>query len=386
MAETTIETPTGDVVLSTAHPGGNADVVGHDGHTIVLEPEQRDSEKQWFYWNFEVRSRSDVTLDFRFHGCEPLGPWGPATTTGNDSWEWLGTEAATDRSQFSYSFAEGEVRRFAFSLPYQLRHLDRFLNERAQWTSLSRTSIGTSDGGRSVPCLSAGARGETRNIVLACRHHACETTASYVLEGIVDGLLTEGSDLLSTRRLHVFPLVDVDGVERGDQGKHRIPHDHNRDYATSNALLDSIPSLYASTEAIRNYLDRIDGQFEFSLDLHCPWMYGERNDRPFFVDDPDDVSPSVAALGQTLEKVTESRGSDGIRFDATPGTGIENFHSGEPAAPTFSQHLSDRGAISTTLEVPYFGVDGNEITSDSCRRFGVDISRAVIRFLTEGTG
>jgi hypothetical protein len=41
----------------------------------------------------------------------------------------------------------------------------------------------------------------------------------------------------------IVPFVDKDGVEEGDQGKNRHPHDHNRDYAT--------PCLYPEVQALR---------------------------------------------------------------------------------------------------------------------------------------
>ena len=82
-------------------------------------------------------------------------------------------------------------------------------------------------------------------VLLTCRHHACEMMASYSLEGIMEAVLAsdEGRRLREQVEFFVVPFMDKDGVEEGDQGKNRKPHDHNRDYDGE--------SLYASVRAVR---------------------------------------------------------------------------------------------------------------------------------------
>ena len=61
----------------------------------------------------------------------------------------------------------------------------------------------------------------------------------------------------------IVPIVDIDGVEDGDQGKNRKPRDHNRDYAGE--------SIYPQVKAIRERLPEwSDGKLRLALDLHCP--------------------------------------------------------------------------------------------------------------------
>ncbi len=57
--------------------------------------------------------------------------------------------------------------------------------------------------------------------------------ASWSLEGLMDEVLadtTDGRWLREHVEFLVVPFMDKDGVEDGDQGKNRRPHDHNRDY------------------------------------------------------------------------------------------------------------------------------------------------------------
>ena len=84
---------------------------------------------------------------------------------------------------------------------------------------------GSSAGGGSVPYVTLGA-GE-RRILLTARHHACESTGDYVMEGFLREFAV---DPLAGFSVIAVPFVDYDGVIHGDQGKNRAPHDHNRDY------------------------------------------------------------------------------------------------------------------------------------------------------------
>ena len=79
--------------------------------------------------------------------------------------------------------------------------------------------------------------GEGEKIVcFSCRHHCCESVAEYVLEGCLKEI-EENADLCKKFTFYVLPFVDLDGVEDGDQGKNRAPHDHNRDYGENTAQI-----------------------------------------------------------------------------------------------------------------------------------------------------
>ena len=79
-------------------------------------------------------------------------------------------------------------------------------------------------------------------MILTSRHHACESTGSYVLEGVLDGLLQHPMENL---QVICVPFVDYDGVVDGDQGKYRLPRDHECDYGRD------VPPIYPETAAIR---------------------------------------------------------------------------------------------------------------------------------------
>ena len=87
-----------------------------------------------------------------------------------------------------------------------------------------------SEKGREQQAYLFGNLNAKKTILLTARHHACESVANYVLEGLLDGLLREKYSVTEDCKVLVVPFMDIDGVEDGDQGKSRFPHDHNRDY------------------------------------------------------------------------------------------------------------------------------------------------------------
>lgn len=393
-------TADGQVTIRTTHPGGNGRLLEVVDDTVRLEPETRDSTQRWFYWNVDVESDVTQTLRIEFPDDEVVGPRGPAVRAGNPcggpvgdgawgEWRWLGADRRVDATAFRYRFDAGQRVQFALSVPYQRADFDAFAFEFESDPRLTVETLTTTAGGRDVPVARLGPPDADRHVALAARHHACESTASYVLEGVLRRLLedseessTEAPSFLETHRVHVYPFGDLDGVERGDPGKHRAPHDHNRDYVDANAISDLSP-LYPTTAAIATDLQSLES-LALALDFHCPYKWGgDINDRPFFVCDPDAASGSLRRLAATLEETTGARSRSGgddptLTFDASPGIGLTSFDGQSGLLHTFARYCSRLGADpAVALEVPYIGTATDPVTPVTARQFGRDLATAL---------
>ena len=243
--------------------GGNISVKEICGDTVFLENELRDTKGDWFYWAFCVEGAQGRELTFSFQPTR-LGYWGPAVSHDLKNWHWLGQ---VDDESFTYRFGEDEST--VYFAHHILYHPDRLLTF-AKEVGLPVSTLCQSRKGRDVPCIRFGEG--SRSMILTARHHACESTGNYVLEGVLESLAAE--PLADTRVLCV-PFVDYDGVVDGDQGKSRQPHDHNRDY-TSDAA-----SIYPEVAAIRAQADTYGCHLGF--DFHSPWHKGGGNDTIFVV-------------------------------------------------------------------------------------------------------
>ncbi|HOS42543.1 MAG TPA: M14-type cytosolic carboxypeptidase, partial [Armatimonadota bacterium] len=268
------------ITLDADFPGGNIIVESVDGDVVTLRQDRRDTPVWWFYWAFRARGMGGRTLTFAFTDGDVFAALGPCYSADGETWRWLGRGRVAE-TRFTHSFPRWqEAAYFAFCIPYTHRQLRAFL---AANPAVERGVLCTSEGGRAVERLSLPSATGTRTVVLTARHHACETMANYVLEGILAFRQADEPDAAFLREhvdLHAIPFMDVDGVERGDQGKSRAPHDHNRDYTDA--------PRYAAVRALTAWAPAWRGDFPLMLDLHCPWIRAWRNEDVLLVE-PDGV-------------------------------------------------------------------------------------------------
>lgn len=372
-----------DIEIDAKYPGGNIVVERIDGDQVYLRPDLRDTNGWWFYWNYRVRGAAGRTLTFQFTGRNPIGVRGPAVSTdGGSSWSWLGAERLKGAS-FAYAFsADQDEVRFCFAIPYQERDLRKFLASHRDNPHLSVQELCKSRKGRSIERLHVGAIGDDHEyrIAMTARHHACESMANYVIEGFIDAMLDdteEGKWFRDKVELLVIPLVDKDGVEDGDQGKNRKPHDHNRDYKGD--------SIYPSVAAIRSFVPTWSkGRLSISMDMHCPWIRGSHNEVIYMV---GNANPAMwqqqVALGKTLEEVQQGplvyRTSDNLPFGTAWNT---RGNYGDLMSCTMWATQIEGIRLATSFEIPYANAAGRPVDADSARAFGRDLARAVRQYLT----
>lgn len=336
--------------------GGNIHVKEQIGNTFVLENELRDTEGDWFYWAFCVEGAEGQTLTFKMQPRR-IGYWGPAVSHDLKEWHWL---ESYDGDSFTYRFAKDESRvYFAHNMLY---HPDRFI-EFANKYDLSVTELCKSLKGRSIPCLSLG-NGE-KSIILTARHHACESTGNYVLEGVLDELIT--SPIEGVRILCV-PFVDYDGVVMGDQGKNRIPHDHNRDYTDS--------PIYPEVAEIIKHAYRYGCHLGF--DFHSPWHKGGENDNIFIVRNRIDKQDRYDRFADALQNELSSTDIFYAKEnDHQPMTGWNR------PSPNFAYTMNcrDECDIAFSLETAYFGTENNQISTDKLLRLGKCFAKAIKNYM-----
>jgi hypothetical protein len=359
--------------------GGNILVDAIEGDTVHLRPDLRDTKGKWFYWYFRARGASGRTVRFVFEE-DVVGVRGPAVSLdGSRTWTWLGRDSADDRS-FTYLFPPDSAEvRFSFGMPYTQANLDAFLAAHAGSRHLRADTLCESRSGRRVECLSLGQIGgqPEHRVVIASRHHACEMMANYALEGLMEAVLGEddcGRWLRGQVEFLVVPFVDKDGVEQGDQGKNRRPHDHGRDYAA--------PCLYPEVQALRERVrDWAAGRLRIALDFHCPWIRGDLNERIYFVGMPDQETWSRVGRFSTL--------LEGVRKGPLPYSRNNDLPFGEAwnkeAEPPgteprmFTQWMGALPGVwfGVTLELPYANAQGAVVNAESARAFGRDLAAAM---------
>ncbi len=377
------------VRIDADFPGGNILVEAVDEDRVRLRQDPRDTTQWWFYWYFRVRGAAGRTLTFDFTDGNPIGVRGPAVSTdGGHNWTWLGAESVEGAS-FAYTFRPGENDvRFAFTVPYLEADLRAFLDSHLR--PFRRTQRGhphlridqlcLSRKGRPVESLHVGRLdGQAPyRVLLAARHHACETMASFTLEGLIHSVLTDAD--LAWLREHVeffiVPFADKDGVEDGDQGKLRAPHDHNRDYAGD--------SIYPEVRALRERIPAwSNGRLRLALDMHCPYIRGWRNEVVFFVGQANErLWQRLTVFSEMLESLPPAglpyRASDNLPFGKEWNTAERRGEGKSNGA--WAGEIPDID-FASTVEIPYANASGVAVTAESARAFGRDLALAMQRFL-----
>lgn len=360
-------------------PGGNIIVDRLDGDRAMLRPDLRDTEGDWFYWAFRVRGAGGRTVTFQFDDRPRLTALGPAVSLdGGKTWRWVGADSGSG-SSFRYAFAaEHNDVRFSMTIPYFAANLAQFV-EANRRPFLTVETLTTSRKGRPIEMLRVGRSNAKYRAILTARHHACESLASYCQEGLVAEVLSDSEDgqwLRNNVEFIVIPFMDKDGVEDGDQGKNRRPHDHNRDYNTE--------SIYPSVRALRKVVPEWStGKPAFALDMHCPYISGKGHEEIHFVGGRDQkVWQEVLRFSILLEKAQTGplifRSVNNMPF-GTGWNSESNFKGGSRSFAMWAAELT--GVVfSATLELPYARAGGNTVDPASARAFGRDLALTLRRY------
>lgn len=372
-----------NVTLSSDFPGGNVRVIRNRGATIELTADLRGG-KPWFYWQFDAKADQIGRVQFVLADSPQMGVQGPALSfDGGSNWQWLGAasvqfagstepgKAAVKNDSFQFDFTNANRKvRFCVAMPYLQRDLDQFLAGQKANPNLLIDELTKSTKGRSVELLRIGKPGPgIQSVLVTARHHACESMASYVLEGFLKEALSDspaGSAFRSRYVLYAVPIVDKDGVQAGDQGKGRSPHDHNRDYGLTN--------LYPEVRAIQA-LAR-DKKVELALDFHCPAIRGESHTTFYF--DGLAMPPAFSNVVELSDWMAEEVPTV---FSQGPFVWLKKKKasaSGENLPFSLFFAVQKPVLMAATLEVPY-ALPGYPFTAAVARDYGASLLRAWAR-------
>ncbi|MFF2142150.1 hypothetical protein [Kitasatospora sp. NPDC058190] len=353
--------------ISSGFPTGNGIVHQVGTREFVIDRDLRDSTGDRWYWHVRLNSERDTVVRIRLARPLLIGQFGPVVSRAESrSWLW---ESAGPDCAFEVPLQGQTVTGLSATMPYGPRELGAFragLGASASWRILTR-----SEGGRNVPLLIVPKPKSKFLVLLTARHHACEAMASYVLEGAVSEFIRlrqAGNRIASQCELAALPIMDVDGVANGDQGKAREPWDHNRDYGDL--------SVYRSVSALREML-AADSRATFALDLHTPGLRGPIEEVPYvvFSGDPGDYEIANGFLA-TLKSLPDGRSfqeSSLLLFDQEWNS--FSSRSGQCCSAWLRSRKNTRVAL--TIEYPNAVDQGVPVTVDRARMFGALLLRTL---------
>ena len=339
---------------------GNIKLLGIEGNNVFLQNDLRGNGIDWFYWAFCVEGAESKSLTFNFDK-EWVGYYGPAVSHDLINWHWL--DSRDSESSFSYTFGPDEKKvYFAHDTVYSPKRFLLLADEK----KLNVRRLCRTPKGRDVPFFTLG--NGKKNIIITSRHHACESTGTYILEGFVREFSESPiNDVL----LFVVPMVDYDGVCDGDQGKGRLPHDHNRDYIDS--------PIHPEVKAIVDCFAQNSAYMAF--DFHSPAHRGGNSDNVFIVRKMPEKKPLFDSFGTLFEKnCTSDTMIYKMSNDKQPNKGWNR-----DSTPTFSTffNLKRECKLAFSLETTYFGTPENKVSTEKLINTGRAFCRTVRQFMRE---
>lgn len=337
---------------------GNIRVLRTEGVHIYLQNELRGTTRDYCYWAFCVEGAQGMTLSFHLDK-EWVGEFGAAVSHDCIHWEWM--DSRDTPASFTYTFGADEtVVYFAHDAAYTPTRWRTVSQE----LGLVNDVLCRSPEGRETPCVRLGQG--SRHIVLASRHHACESTGTYILEGFLREYLASP---MEDTTLFVVPFVDYDGVCNGDQGKGRAPYDHNRDYVDA--------PIYPEVREIMRYAK--EQPVYMGFDFHAPSHTGGRRcSKVFVVRKMAEKQPLFDAFGSLFEACCNEHSMTYVMSDdIAPNTGWNHDET-----PTFSTFFNTLPAcrFACTLETTFFGTPDNKVTVPRLVETGRAFCRAVKAF------
>ena len=350
--------------ITTDFPGANAQILCVTDDRVTFCPELRDTKGQWFYWAFCVKGSQGLTVTFDMAPLAFVGRFGAAVSHDLENWHW-GGRTETGR-EFVYTFGPDEdCVYFAHDMLYHPARFSAFCAR----LGLREESLCVSEKGNPVPVVRFGS-GE-RQVLLTARHHCCESTGSYVLEGVLETLY---ADPVPGFRVCAVPFVDYDGVLAGDQGKNRLPHDHNRDYTHA--------PLYASVRAVQAIA--ADPATCVAFDFHSPNHLGGRNDHAFLVYKAGHTLTEQLRFGKLFHSELTA---DAFRYNPLRDMPAETeWNVNAAMSSSFSGFCCRQPhmKLCCTLETAYFGLYDNPVSQARLVSMGRAFGRALVRRMREG--
>lgn len=344
-------------------PGGNINVLSISGDDVFVEREVRENTG-YFYWAFCVKGAQGRKVRFIFPGHTRVGRFGVAVSHDLKNWHWSNSKEVIDgKDAFSYSFSENEdCVYFAHDMIYS----EEMLKDFAKANNITIETFIKTKKGRNVPSFTIG-EGE-KIVVLTSRHHACESTGTYVLQGFAQGCLEKKIDGI---KFLFVPFVDFDGVMDGDHGKNRLPYDHNRDYGET--------PIYNETARLRQIAD--SGKVLMNFDFHSPHHDSGINEYPYLMQFPEEriyktISENLREATLNDENSMTYTGEQDINFG-------DQWNS--PLTPNAKNYFLKRTILksSVTMETPYFGLEDNMFTQEKAINMGRHLYDAVYGILKE---
>jgi len=248
--------------------------------SLVKDPADEPVD-EYFYWtNFKVKNVSGKTITFRILNADQV-PFLARTYIDNqivysydgENWNRITTRSYSNPVYtFTQTFTSNEVQ-IATLFPFSHTDMQEYLTSVSSSQYVTKTTLGLSTEGRNVDYIKLTNHlipdTDKKHVFISSRQHAAELTASHMIRGMVDFLISENATaqiIRDTIVFHIAPMLNTDGVY---DGLNRVDIDGTNQNRGWNS------NISAEVNVVRDILDEIDDTY--GVDVFLDW-HSQMND------------------------------------------------------------------------------------------------------------
>ena len=308
------------IVIDTNFEGSNIQVLQNSENTIKVKSILKGGDTRAITFFFKA-SNVNTTIPFNiklFTIDQNYTPYLPAYSF--DAINWYRLQGVYSGDSKIYTIANPQsVVYFSHGYPYLYSQMLNYLNGISASQYVSISDIAQSEQGRNIklvkitePCLSDSGK---YSIWVIARNHAFESHSDYVIEGLMNFLISNDVKAKTLRRqaiIYIVPIMDVDMVFHGGSGKDQNPVDFNRDW-------DS-PSYWNAVIAVKQKIIQtsISNPLKIFLDSHDPFPADESS---LFVYSVDSTGIKSQNLNSFISMFQSNAGYNIDRLELYPTSG-----------------------------------------------------------------
>ncbi len=243
-------------------------------NTICFSPklDSINTENVWFYFGvtgFRRDTIITVLMDYNNKFYPPNYP--VVSYNGKDFFN----VRAFQRNHLNHFYIEpkSDTVYVSTGYPYSYSRLREFVSSFANNGLLTIDSSHFTQGGRRIYCLTATdsivKKRHKKTVWIIARQHAFESLSNYVVEGMINYLVSHqesANKILSCYIFKIVPMVDIDNVVSGQSGRMCYPRDFNRDWDAP---------IRSEIQTIQKWINKTPKRrYDIFLDIHCTYPGG----------------------------------------------------------------------------------------------------------------
>ena len=340
---------------------------------------------------FISRGANNQQLTFRIK----KDSWSFSPSISYDQKTWISISAVTDDGDyfyFSFKSAQDSVMVSLFGSPkttailkaageisyYTYQRYEEYVNSIANHPLIEHKILGKSVEGRDIRFLTitdpSVPDSIKRSVWLLYRQHCDEYNTSYIMEGMINYLLSDTSDLakeiLSRTIFKIVPVVNVDGVFSQLDRINANGIDLNRNWSATLDHSSEEPEVRAVHDELDDWILNMGGKVSLMLDMHVSL-------RTY-----DAVFRSKASMTSAEYVDDQSTFLDGLiiedKWQQKSNMIYSDGSSGMARLSLYNQHGIN---IVTSETPPLVRYDASAVTEDNLMIQGITFTKAIYRYL-----